>query len=295
MTLQLEQIILLKYLTKYNIKAIKLVAESALSFDENISRINHDYQIGVKDYKAAVDLKDLALEKLYFYGITAITYADEKYPDQLRSIPDSPPVLYCKGNLQSKKNLAAVVGSREVSKYAKKITHQLVDWLNEADYGVVSGLALGIDTLAHEKAVHNKQYTIAVLPQSLEAIYPTSNYRLANDIVDAGGCLVSEMIFNINRGSQSFVQRNRIQAGLSQIVIPVEMGISSGTMHTVNFAKRYSKLITIFRPTPMLSSLENYIGINHLIEKPHMHQKVFTDKSSFMEICLSENNEKKII
>src|SRR5690606_8946049 len=146
----------------------------------------------------------------------------------------------------------------------------------------------------HIRALRNDQYTMAILPNSLDTIYPPSNYKLANDILDSGGCLLSEMVFGINRGKQSFVQRNRLQAAFSQNIIPVEMGVNSGTMHTIDFAKRYKKKIVLLQPTPLLSSLENYAGIIHLIKNPNKFQFIFNDKDSFHNIINFDNNENQL-
>ncbi|CAM4389369.1 DNA-processing protein DprA [Flavobacterium terrigena] len=286
MILNLKQIILLKYLTKYNIKIIKDYANLYEDFDTLLFSLIQNFLISDKVVNESYVFSEIAIDKLKYYDIQTITCFDDDYPIQLKRINDSPLVIYYKGVLKLDK-LAAVVGSRKVSKHGKKITYQIVDWLNELNFGVVSGLALGIDTFAHEKAVQNKQYTIAVLPNSLDSIYPPTNFKLANEIIESGGCLVSEMIFGINRGNQSFVQRNRIQAALSDTVIPIEMGVNSGTMHTIDFAKRYKKNIALFKPTPMLSEIENYFGILHLINNPHQFQSIFTDRDSFFNLINS--------
>jgi DNA protecting protein DprA len=284
--LNLEQIILLKYLTKYNIKVIKDYAGLNDTFEKLLYSLMQNFLISDKTFGEAHLQTEIALERLRFYDIKSITFFDDDYPLPLKRINDSPLVIYYKGVLKLDK-LAAVVGSRNVSKYGKKITYQVVDWLNELNFGVVSGLALGIDTYAHERAVENNQYTIAVLPNSLDTIYPPVNYKLANDIIDSGGCLISELIFGVNRGNQSFVQRNRLQSAFSDVVIPIEMGVSSGTMHTIDFAKRYKKKIALFKPTPMLSEVENYFGIIHLINHPNQFQSIFTDKDSFFNLVNS--------
>lgn len=293
MKLELKEILLLKYLTKYNIKLIKEYASSHDDFDALIATLFLNDSVDNKIYLEGIAQTKISLDKLEYYNIKTITIFDDDYPICLRNISDAPPVIYYKGILRTDK-LAAVIGSRKISKYAKKITNQVVDWLNDFEFGVVSGLALGIDTLAHERAVENKQYTIAVLPNSLDTIYPPTNYKLANEIIDSGGCLISEMIFGINRGKQSFVQRNRLQAAFSDSIIPVEMGVASGTMHTIDFAKRYKKNVALFKPTPMLSELENYYGIIHLINNPHKQQFVFTDKESFDSIINSKYSDPQL-
>lgn len=292
MVLELKEIILLKYLTKYNIKVIKDYTSLYDNFDLLLNNLIHNFKIDEKLVRESQMLTEIAIDKLKYYDIKTLTIFDDKYPIKLKKVNDAPLVIYYKGVLNTEK-LAAVVGSRIVSKHGKKITYQIVDWLNEHNYGIVSGLAIGIDSFAHQKAIENNQYTIAVLPNSLDSIYPPINFRLANEILEKSGCIISELVFGVNRGNKSFVQRNRIQSALSEIVIPIEMGINSGTMHTVDFAKRYNKKVGLFKPTPMLSELENYFGIIHLINNPAKNQSIFTDKDSFDQLInsLDSNNQ----
>ncbi|QNK78104.1 DNA-protecting protein DprA [Winogradskyella sp. PAMC22761] len=277
-----KDIIYLVYLTNYDIRAIYSFLEDSNSREEVFSKCFHKMKTTDKQMKEAVNNCSIAIDKLSYHDIKTITFYEDEYPDSLKKIKDAPPILYVKGTLKDIK-MAAVVGSRDTSKYAEKITREIVSWLNEIDFGVVSGLALGIDSFAHKYACKNSQYNLSVLPHSLDSIYPKENYGLAKEIIDRGGCLVSENIFNINRGKRSFVQRNRIQSALSDIVIPIEMGINSGTMHTINFAERYDKLIMVLKPTPMLKDLDQYSGINEILQKK---SKVvpFTSKDEFIEI-----------
>ena len=283
MKLKTEEIIFLTYLTHYNIKVIRDYSQLYETFEEVVSHVVKNFKYDEKAIDEAQAKMANSIDKLSYYNIKTVSIYDGNYPEPLKSVSDAPPLLFYWGELKSTKG-AAVVGSRVVSKYAQKITYEIVDWLKEADFSIVSGLALGIDSLAHQRALINRQYTIAVLPNSLDSIYPQENYRLANEILDNGGCLISESNFGINRGKKNFVQRNRIQAGLSQVVIPIEMGVKSGTMHTIKFAKRYNRNIGLFKPTPILSELENYEGINYLINSPSKNQYVFMDKTDFDKI-----------
>src|SRR5690606_2104822 len=170
-------------------------------FDSIITTLFRNNYINNQLYSDAVEQTKISLEKLHFYSIKTITKFEENYPIALKNISDAPLVIYYKGVFRTN-TLAAVIGSRKISKHAEKITNQVVDWLHEYNYGIVSGLALGIDSLAHIRALRKDQYTMAILPNSLDTIYPPSNYKLANDILDSGGCLLSEMVFGINRGKQ---------------------------------------------------------------------------------------------
>ncbi len=287
--LTVQQLIVLKYVTKYNIKLMQELYASHQNWDTMLNGLIHEFRISEKDIYSSFEESKIAMDKLDYYGITAIPFYDERYPLKLRKIPDGPPILYVKGDLQSKR-LAAVVGSRRMSPYGAKITRHVVDWLDDLDYGVVSGLALGIDTVAHQESISNNQYTIAVMPNALDTIYPNENYALANNILNAGGALVSEMVFGLNRGKKTFVQRNRIQAALSDAVIPIEMGISSGTTHTVNYGYRYNKKVLVMAPTKTLETFESYGGIIELIRNRRDGLMVFRDESSFKEQMLGLND-----
>lgn len=274
MVATLENLIYLAYLTNYNISTIYYCIDKAVSGSyEELAVLASQKKIAsntIND-KNIHDIIDKAkqstteaIDRLVYHNIRPITYIDAAYPKQLHYLNDKPPILYVKGELPKRRELAAVVGSREVSSHAPAITNVIVDILSQCEYGIVSGLALGIDTFAHERALDCNQYTMAVMPNSLEKVYPHENYKLAKRIEDSGGSLVSELIFGINRGKSSFVQRNRIQSGLSNVVIPIEMGAKSGTMHTIDFAMRQKKDVILIRRAKYSKYSE---GIKVLIDK----------------------------
>jgi DNA processing protein len=237
-----------------------------------------------RDTIKAMDEAKKALDKSKYHNVKMVSSNDNGYPKSLSLIKDRPPLLFYKGNLPTERQIA-IVGSRKTSSLAKKITENIVAWItSDLDFGVVSGLALGIDTFAHQAAIERNKYTLAVLPNSLDTIYPKEHYGLAYEILEKGGCLISELSFGINRGKKAFVQRNRIQAALSDVVIPVEMGINSGTMHTINFAKKYKKDIYVLKPTPSLEPLESYTGINSLMKQSYQNLRIFSDKKSFINL-----------
>lgn len=272
------------YLSNYDISFVKSSKDILEDYDLVAEKYEKSSSYKSIGKEKALQLAKLALDKSRYFGINLISWDDENYPESLKSIADCPPLLFYKGSLP-KNEQVAIVGSRNTSKYAKKITDSVVDWITEeTDWGIVSGLAYGIDEYAHRAALRNENYTLAVLPMSLDQVYPKDHYGLAVEIVEKGGCLISELPIGINRGKKAFVQRNRIQAALSDIVIPIEMGLNSGTTHTINFSKRYNKSVFVMRPTPMLESLESYSGINNLIKTNYEKLRVFSDKESFVKL-----------
>lgn len=279
MAATIEKLIFLTYLTNYHVSTIyQCVQNSSKGSFEELAVLASEKFISAKNTSVKLNEDNLyesieraksrakeAVDRLNYLNIKAISYLDHKYPKSLQMINDRPPVIYLRGELpRNTKQLAAVVGSRDISKNAIRITNMIVDILTQCNYGIVSGLALGIDTLAHERALEDNQYTMAVLPNALDKIYPAENYELAKRIEDKGGSLISELIFGINRGKSSFVQRNRIQSGLSSIVLPVEMGAKSGTMHTVDFAMRQNKNLILLKRNGYSKFSE---GIKILIDK----------------------------
>ena len=146
---------------------------------------------------------------------------------------------------------AAVIGKRDVSPLAAGKTEDIVRTFTSQGFGILSGLAIGIDTLAHTAAIHQGAYTVAVLPKPLNYIYPPENNLLASSIMHHGGALISEQAPAYSSVANSFVLRNRIQAALSDYVIPVEMGLKSGTQYTIQYAVRYGRKIIFCLPDVM--------------------------------------------
>ncbi len=157
----------------------------------------------------------------------------------LRRLPQPVNELYSRGPLQRllSRPLVAIVGSRKVSAYGKAVTERFAHELAQAGVVIVSGLALGVDSIAHQACLDTGGQTIAVLPAALDRMYPAQHYNLAQAIIRQGGALVSE--YAPGSGSPQkyqFIARNRIIAGLSRAVIITEAAINSGSLHTAHFA-----------------------------------------------------------
>ncbi|WP_266366649.1 DNA-processing protein DprA [Tellurirhabdus rosea] len=270
---EIYDILFYTYLTGYNIADIYyLLSKGDLTkeadfLDERVTSLKgylSNRSSFNKLYNKAKNDAEFAIQYCRYLEIKMLPYTSSQYPKSLYDIKDKPPLLFIKGKL-NRRPLVAVVGTRDISQHAERITSKIVRSLTHNGVGVVSGLALGIDAIAHKNSIDQYGYTIAVMPNSLDTIYPKDNIKLANEILDGGGALISELAFNINRGKKSFVERNRIQAALSEIVIPIEMTIKSGTMHTVNFAKYQNKKIILLKPSKVLTKLPQYEGIEYLI------------------------------
>lgn len=168
-----------------------------------------------------------------------LTLGDKGFPDKLANIPDPPKQLYVLGDNFLKlleHPCLAVVGSRKVTAYGRSVTSKLTEEAARQGMVIISGLALGIDGLAHEAALKAGTQTIAVLPSGLEHVYPSTHHHLANEIVKQGGALVTEYPGGTVSFKTNFVARNRLISGLSDGVLIPEAAERSGSLHTANFA-----------------------------------------------------------
>ncbi|RMF08600.1 MAG: DNA-protecting protein DprA [Candidatus Neomarinimicrobiota bacterium] len=162
-----------------------------------------------------------------------VSFYDDKYPQLLRKIYSSPVLLYIRGDWEVlHQDALAVVGTRSMTNYGRTVTRRLVQDLVEMGLVIVSGLALGIDTVAHEAALEYGGKTVAVLGSGIDRIYPDRNRSLARRIVDGGGALVSEFPIGTKPDAPNFPQRNRIISGLSLGTVVVEAGHRSGAILT---------------------------------------------------------------
>lgn len=193
-----------------------------------------------------------------------IEYSSKLYPERLREIDNPPSRLYALGNIDIINNYGiAVVGSRTNTQYGEKMCKTFTKNLVEYDLNIISGLAIGIDSIAHKTCLKNSGKTIAVLPSGFENIYPEINRPLAKEILDNHGVLISEYEPKIEPDSKKFVERNRIVAGLGIGTLVVEAGERSGTSITVRHTKVQGKPVF-----SIPSSLENIKGktTNNLIK-----------------------------
>jgi DNA processing protein len=175
-------------------------------------------------------------ERVFKAGIQVLTLDDDDYPVNLRQIETPPPLLYVRGTLLPNDSWAvAIVGTRRASPYGREVAHSLSRDLAANGITVVSGLALGVDTVAHRSALASEGRTIAVLGSGVDQIYPPDNRGLAQAIAE-NGAVVSEYPLGTRPDASNFPPRNRIISGLSRGVVIVEAGERSGALITANFA-----------------------------------------------------------
>ncbi len=181
------------------------------------------------------------VETLRAAGIQAFTWQDEGYPSRLRQIDDRPPVLFVRGALLDRDELAvAVVGTRRVSPYGRQVTEEITRDLARHGVTIVSGLARGVDAVAHQAALDAGGRTIAVLACGLDTVYPPEHRGLARSIA-AHGALVSEHPLGTQPRADFFPRRNRILSGMSLGALITEAGEGSGALHTANWASEQNR------------------------------------------------------
>lgn len=196
---------------------------------------------------------------------TIIEYASDLYPERLKNIENPPSRLYVEGNIDILNEIGiAVIGSRTNTQYGEKMCKKFVKNLVEYNINIISGLAFGIDSIAHKACLKNGGKTIAVLPSGLDNIYPQKHKELAQAIIDNGGAIISEYENNVEADSKKFLERNRIVAGLGIGTLVVEAGSRSGTSVTAKYTREDGKPVFCIP-----SSLENIKGktTNELIQK----------------------------
>lgn len=253
----------------------RLIDSNTCELDSGLASLIECYEVLKSINKKTIELGPDALKELYkaseqtlenqeSIGIHTITKSSPEYPTALKAIKNPPPLIHYRGNISTlSENNVAVVGSRKMSPSTsfevKGITQELV----AKGFNTVSGLALGVDTLAHLATIDQKGKTIAVLAHGLELITPNSNRALANEILERQGCLISEYLIGTKLIAGNYLMRNRIQSAISKAVIICEAGIQSGTIETAHRAHEQGKHLACLPLTTDNSS--NYTAFHHLV------------------------------
>lgn len=196
-----------------------------------------------------------------------ISSLDEDYPQLLAETKDDPFIIWTKGTLATKQEKSiAIIGTREPTEHGKIITQRITSYFVAEEYSIVSGLALGCDSLAHEAAVTAGGHTVAVLAHGLHTIAPAKNRGLAEKILNSGGLLVSQFPMGVEAIPQQFVQRDKTQAGLAKGVVMVQSGLNGGSLHASRAALDYGRWLAVPYPTKQdLSRDEQKIQANILL------------------------------
>ena len=225
------------------------------------------------------------------YKINPLFITHKDYPKRLLNCYDSPTLLYYKGETDlNQEKVIAIIGTRSHTDYGKQITEQLVEELTEQNIVVVSGLAYGIDAIAHKAAVKNNLRTIGVLAHGLDQVYPSQHTGLAKEMLKAGGGLLTEFRSKSKPDKHNFPTRNRVVAGMSDATIVVETGIKGGSMITAELANNYNKDVFAF---PGKVTDTKSAGCNYLIK--NNKAVLLTDARELIELMNWEEKKKPVL
>lgn len=228
-------------------KLIRLCGSATTLFEEPQAATNKLYR-----YRANLQLPKLdksirqfvenELKQARNHGIKICFFDDEDYPERLKSCSDSPYFFYYKGNrcFNERKSIA-IVGTRNASNYGKDVVKKIVEDLASHNVCIISGLARGIDTCAHEEALNRNLHTIAVLGCGLSMVYPGENRKLAQQILEQEGAIISEYSFDAMPDRMNFPKRNRVIAGLADAVVVAESQEKGGSIITAEIAHSYNR------------------------------------------------------
>lgn len=278
--------ILLSKISSYGFSGINNLVEKVGSPDEIISapleKIKHVSKIE-KDTIKLIRKKalEVSLEDDYRliqkHNVKLIKYTDPSYPDSLKNISDPPFLIYLRGELKKEDEKAvALVGTRRATAYGKIAAKKLARELARAGLTIVSGMARGIDTCAHEGALEEGGRTIAVLGCGVDIVYPPENNSLMKEIIDHGA-VISEFSLGTKPFARNFPRRNRIISGLSRGVVVVEAPLKSGALITADFALEQGK--EVFAVPGIITSPYSK-GTNRLLKEG---AKVVEDAADVLE------------
>lgn len=195
---------------------------------------------------SALDFAKIQHELCISHNISLHTLFDHDYPYSLQNLDSPPPFIFCKGNYSSlnEKNVA-VIGTREPTIRGEEIGKRITEWLVKNDFNIVSGLAYGIDSIAHRSTLALQGKTIAVMAHGLDSIYPKKNESLVSDILDKQGALVSEYPVGMKISTINLVKRDAIQAALSSGVFLIQTGIKGGSLHASRAILQYGRPLVV--------------------------------------------------
>lgn len=201
-------------------------------------------------WSVAVELAEKQIDAAATNQARIISALDAEYPALLKLTKDDPFILFVKGSLFSApERSVAIIGTRQPTKHGELITKRITEFFAEQRWSVVSGLALGCDALAHKAALAANGHTVAVLAHGLQTVAPSQHRKLAEEILDGGGALVSEYRFGQGALPMQFVKRDRTQAGLAQGVVMIQSDLKGGSLHASRAALDYERWLAVPFPT----------------------------------------------
>lgn len=258
-----------------NAEAIFKAPKKELERIDGIGTIRADSIKRFNDFKIA----EKEIEFIQKFNIKPLFITDKEYPQRLLNCYDNPVLLYYKGTADlNTSKIVAIVGTRNNSEYGKIICEKLLEELAGEEVLVISGLAFGIDSIAHRAALKNELKTVGVLAHGLDRVYPSQNISLAKQMISSGG-LLTDFRSGTNPDRQNFPSRNRIAAGLSDCIVVVESGQKGGSIITAEIGNSYNKDVFAFpgRTNDLKSE-----GCNYLIK--HNKAGMICDGNDLLEM-----------
>jgi len=241
---------------------------------ENLGSAEEFFSLTKKEL-STLKIKKFSKEKLIYevkravaknrkLGVKFLCYGDENYPDNLKNINKPPPFLFYVGDISiiNNRKKLGVVGTRNMTAYGKSVTENVVKEAVNDDVVIVSGLAGGIDSVAHKTTLQHKGKTVAVIGSGFMYQYPSTNSKLYHDIVEFGGVIISEFLPEEKPYGKNFPRRNRIVAGVSDCIAVIESKIKGGSLITANYALELNREVFA---TPGSIFNEQSQGCNKLI------------------------------
>ena len=250
---------------------IDLYGSAAAVFGAKKSDLDKIEGIGIVRAKSIKDFRDFSraeeeISFLHKYKIRPLFLTDPDYPRRFLNCYDPPTVLFYKGkaDLNAPRTIG-IVGTRSNTEYGKQVTEKLIKDLASQNVIIISGLAFGIDSIAHKAALKNNIPTVGALGHGLDTIYPSENAGLAREMIKHDGGLITEFFSKTKPDKHNFPQRNRIVAGLCDATIIVETNIKGGSMITAELANGYNRDVFAIpgRITDSKSSGSNYLIMNN--------------------------------
>lgn len=282
-------------------------------FSAKLSELEKLEGIGTITARSIKHFKDFtrAEEEIKFiekFKITPLFIRDKEYPQRLLNCYDPPTLLYYKGSADlNASKIVSIVGTRSYTAYGKNFTEQLVQEMSDQQILVVSGLAFGIDTIAHKAAMKNGLPTVGVVGHGLDTIYPYENKSMAKEMVGENGGILTQFTSKTKPDKHNFPIRNRIVAGLADATIIIETSVKGGSMITAEMANGYNRDVFAVpgRVTDTYSEGTNYLIANNkavllsstqqLIELMGWEEKKKVKVKKQKELFLNLTDEEKII
>jgi len=227
------------------------------------------------------------IERAERENVNILLYTDKGYPKRLKHINDAPSLLYFKGNTNlNTSKVVAIVGTRKATDYGKELTEDLIKNLSPHNPIIVSGLAYGIDICAHRAAINNNLATVGVMASGINIIYPSVHREVANAIQNNGG-LLTEHSYDVKPDPHKFPSRNRIIAGMSDVIIVAEAAKRGGALITAEVGNDYNKDVFAFPGNIGKTYSE---GCNNLIKQNKAHLLTSIDDIEYIMRWEASNN-----